>query len=110
MAWLTAGVPGNRLVRLVKEQGTTGALNKEQIRQLESAGADVNLIQAVTKSKVSATANSDTLEIPAALVQAAVEAHNQRFHEAELHLRQALRADPQNGALHFALSTTSPNA
>ena len=44
-------------------------------------------------------------EIPAALVQAAADARDERFHEAELALRQALSSDPQNAALHFALGT-----
>ena len=40
MAWLTAGVPSSRLVRIVQERGIASVPGKEQIRQLESAGAD----------------------------------------------------------------------
>ena len=42
---------------------------------------------------------------PQSLVQAAADARAQRFHEAELALRQALSSDPENAALHFALGT-----
>ncbi|MGC2021032.1 MAG: hypothetical protein WA654_08240, partial [Candidatus Sulfotelmatobacter sp.] len=105
MAWLTAGVPGNRLVRIVQERGVVSVPGKESIRQLEAAGADSNLVRALKNLKRSAAADSSTSEIPAALVQAATDARAQRFHEAELALRQALIADPQNAALHFALGT-----
>ncbi|MGA9308702.1 MAG: tetratricopeptide repeat protein, partial [Candidatus Sulfotelmatobacter sp.] len=110
MAWLMAGVPGNRLVRIVQERGIANVPGKELMHQLEAAGADANLIHALKSLKRSAPADSSTSEIPAtqipaALVQAATNARSQRFHEAELALRQALLADPQNAALHFALGT-----
>jgi tetratricopeptide (TPR) repeat protein len=107
MAWLTAGVPCNRLVRLVQERGMATALGKEQLRQFESAGADAKLIHVLTNVKLTASAASSiaasTSEIPAALVRAALDAHAGHFHEAEQSLREALKSDPQNGSLHFAL-------
>ena len=109
MAWLTAGVPSSRLVRIIQERGIADLPGKEQIRQLEAAGADADLVRALTNIKPAAASDSPigrrALEIPAALVQAATDARAQRFHEAELALRQALTADPQNAALHFALGT-----
>jgi tetratricopeptide (TPR) repeat protein len=104
MAWLAAGVPNNRLIRIVQERGIAGVPGQEQIRQLESAGADAKLVKALTILKGSALASLAASEIPAALVQAAVDAHSQRFPQAELALRQALSSDPKNGALHFALA------
>jgi tetratricopeptide (TPR) repeat protein len=101
-AWLTAGVPSARLVRLVKERGIASAPGKDQLRQLEFAGADAKLVRAITESKP-LTANSS--EIPALLLHAAAHAHAQRFHEAELTLRQVLTSDPENASLHFALGT-----
>jgi tetratricopeptide (TPR) repeat protein len=126
MAWLMAGVPGSRLVRIIQERGIANVPSKLQINQLESAGADANLVRALTKpnlkppaatSSISESKNSETKnseittcattisEIPAALVQAAANARAQRFHEAELALRQVLSSDPENAALHFALGT-----
>jgi len=110
MAWLTAGVPSSRLVRLIQERGIANVPGKEQIRQLEAAGADANLARALTNGQPAAAADSPISEtalseIPPALVQAATAARAQRFHEAELALRQALTADPQNAAVHFALGT-----
>jgi tetratricopeptide (TPR) repeat protein len=105
MAWLTAGVPGNRLVRLAQERGIANLAGKETIHQLEAAGADASLVRVLKNSRLSAAANSSSSEIPVALVQAATDARAQRFHEAEIALRQALSSDPQNAALHFALGT-----
>jgi Flp pilus assembly protein TadD len=114
MAWLTAGVPCNRLVRIVQERGIASVPGKKQIHLLEAAGADPALIRTLTrtltKTNLKQSASSDSSvpeagasEIPAALVQAASDARAQRFHEAELALRQALISDPQNASLHFAL-------
>ncbi|HWW15201.1 MAG TPA: tetratricopeptide repeat protein [Candidatus Dormibacteraeota bacterium] len=106
MAWLASGVPCNRLVRLVQERGIASFPDKEQFRQLQSAGADADLILALKRAngKPSPAVSSAT-EIPALLVQAATNARAQRFHEAELELRQALTSDPQNATLRFALGT-----
>jgi superkiller protein 3 len=109
MAWMMSGVPGSRLVRIIQERGVATVLGKEPIRQLEAAGADANLVRALKNVKPAAAAGSRISEtpsdIPAVLVQAATDARAQHFHEAELALRQALSADPQNAALHFALGT-----
>jgi tetratricopeptide (TPR) repeat protein len=103
MAWLTAGVPSSRLVRIIQERGIASVPGKEQIHQLESAGADENLVR--TLSNLKSSAAPDSSEIPAALVQAAADARAQRFHQAELAVRQALSSDSENAALHFALGT-----
>jgi len=107
MAWLTAGVPSSRLIRIVQERGIASVPGKEQIRQLEAAGADAALARTLTNAKPSASGSSlsTTPEIPAVLVQASADARAQRFHQAELDLRQAVTSDPQNAALHFALGT-----
>jgi tetratricopeptide (TPR) repeat protein len=105
MAWLTAGVPNNRLGRIIQERGMAEVPGKEKIRELEAAGADANLVRTLSNVKPSVAADSPTSEIPAVLVQAAADARAQRFHEAEIALRQALNSDPENAALHFALGT-----
>jgi|SRR5580704_4950960 len=108
MAWMAAGVPENRLVRIVQERGMTGIPGKEQLRHFESAGAGANLLHTLSHLKTSAAAStfapdSKASEIPETLLQAAIAARGQRFHEAELALRQALTADSENASLHFAL-------
>ena len=102
MAWLTAGVPSSRLVRIIQERGIAPVPGKDQIHQFEAAGADSDLVRALT-SLHPATINSPETELPAPLLKAALDAKAQRFHEAELDLRPALIADPKNAALHFVL-------
>ena len=60
MAWLMAGMPSSRLVRIVQERGIASVPGKEQIRQLEAAGADPTLVRTLTKTnlKPPATASS----------------------------------------------------
>ncbi len=107
VAWLASGVPSSRLIRIVQEREISNALGKEQIRQLEAAGADANLVHALTtlKPTPAALAENASSEIPADLLQAAIDSRARRFHEAELELRRALNSEPQNAALHFALGT-----
>jgi tetratricopeptide (TPR) repeat protein len=102
-AWLTGGISSARLVRIVQSNGLAQTITPEQLRQLEAAGAEKNLIQALTtqeKSTASHTANP----IPDALLKASTAARQQRWHAAELLLRQAVLNDPQNAGLHYALS------
>src|SRR3984893_14038303 len=102
VAWLIAGVPSSRLVRLVQERGVTSIPTKEQVRLLESAGADANLIRTLTVAKAPST-TAGAGPIPLALLAAAAEARGQHYHAAELRLRDAIHSDPKNAALHFAL-------
>ncbi len=54
MAWLASGIHSARLIRIVREHGVAAIPGKEQIRQLESAGADPELILALTGALTSA--------------------------------------------------------
>ena len=101
IAWLTAGIPSYRVAQLVQQHGLASVPTQEQLHQLESAGATANLIQTLSAMKAPA---SPATQIPPALLKAADENRRQHYHEAELHLREALRGDPQNAALHFALA------
>jgi tetratricopeptide (TPR) repeat protein len=100
-AWLLGGVPSGRLIRLVKERGLATVARQENLRQLESAGADQALVHFL--SEVEAQSAGPGTPIPEALMKSAAEVRRQHPHEAELLLREALRADDQNSALHFAL-------
>jgi tetratricopeptide (TPR) repeat protein len=102
MAWLTAGIPGSRLVRIAQERRLANPCSKEQTHEFEAAGADAALVRAITTLKP-VSKNAAPPPMPAALLKAASEAKSQHFHEAELDLRAAIAADPQNAAFHYAL-------
>jgi tetratricopeptide (TPR) repeat protein len=102
-AWLTGGISSARLARIVQSNGVAQTFTPEQLRQIEAAGAEKNLIQELTaqaKSDTSSAAGS----IPDALLKATDAARQQRWHEAELLLRKTVLDDPQNAAFHYALS------
>ena len=106
-AWLIGGIPGQRLVRIIRERGVAWMPSAEELRHLEAAGADAKLVHALTGLKPSVepqtSAGLTKTEIPASLIHAANEARQRRYHEAERDLRQALTNDPNDAALHFAL-------
>jgi tetratricopeptide (TPR) repeat protein len=102
MAWLTAGISNSRLAEIVQERGMASACSKEQIRQFEAAGAESALLRAVSTSN-SANRSAAASPFPSALLKAASDARNQRFHEAELDLHSAVAVDPKNSAYHYAL-------
>ena len=102
-AWLTGGISSTRLVQLIQERGLALAPTENEIHQLQAFGADEALVRTLAGVKP-ADSHSQRTSIPAALLQAAAGAHARRYHEAELQLRAALRIDPQNPAIHFALA------
>lgn len=115
-AWLTGGVSSTRLARLVAERGLATLPTKAELRQMESAGANADLMKVLRSGNVlSARVGAP---IPDALVKAAVAARQQHFHQADADLREVLTSsatpsgnsgsgvpapDTQISALHFAL-------
>src|ERR1700676_2428683 len=64
MAWLAAGRARSRGSRLVEARGITSVPGKEQIRQLEAAGADANLLRALAQLRPSAVAQPSISSSP----------------------------------------------
>src|SRR5450432_1920695 len=102
LAWLTGGIPGGRLIRLVQERGLAFSPSAIEIRQMESAGADAKLLRLLSTTPPAA-GNRLRSAVSTPLANAALLAHREHFHEAERELHEALKTDPQNAALHFAL-------
>jgi tetratricopeptide (TPR) repeat protein len=102
VAWLIGGVPSARLVHLAEARGLAAVPSKEEVKDLESAGADQTLVQALIAGKAMPSAGS----IPGSLSKAAAAVREQRFHDGELLLRGMIVSDPGNAALHFALAAT----
>ena len=103
VAWLTAGVSGTRLARMVGERGLATLPTNRELRQVESAGAGKDLMRVLGSGNVQSAHIGPA--IPAALLRASVEARAQKFHEAETELRTLVAADPTDSALHSALGT-----
>ena len=100
-AWLVGGVSSTRLTRLVKERGLANLPTHAELRQLEGAGADQDLLKLLNSGNVQSAAIGP--QIPQSLLKAAAEDHQQHYHEAEFALRAAINTDDENSALHFAL-------
>ncbi len=105
-AWLIGGVSGTRLARLVTERGLATLPTKNELRQMESAGANADLMKVLRSGNVQSARVG--APIPEELVKAAAAARQQHFHEAETELREVLSSgapspDTQISALHFAL-------
>jgi Flp pilus assembly protein TadD len=98
---MVGGVSSSRLARLVKERGLATLPTRAELRAVESAGAEKDLMAVLNSGNVQSPAVGEP--IPPALLKAAAEARQQHSHEAELKLREALGADDKNSALHFAL-------
>jgi tetratricopeptide (TPR) repeat protein len=101
VAWLTGGVSSSRLASLVAEDGLASLPTRNELRQIESAGADKNLMRVLSSGNVESARIG--APIPEALLKAAAEARQQHFHEAAADLHAVVGNDAQNSALHFAL-------
>ena len=103
VAWLTAGVSGTRLARMVGERGLATLPTNRELRQVESARAGKELMRVLSSGNVQSAQIGPG--IPAGLVRANAAARAQKFHDAETELRAVVAANPNNSALHFALGT-----
>jgi len=107
-AWLMAGVSSSRLARLAEERGLATLPTHTELKQVDAAGAEKDLIRVLASGNVKSA--SVGMPISGQLIKAAAEARQQKYHEAELDLREVLRSDGSmsagdSSALHFALGT-----
>jgi tetratricopeptide (TPR) repeat protein len=105
-AWLIGGVSGTRLARLVADRGLATLPTKNELRQMETAGANAELMKVLRSGNVQSARVG--APIPEELLKAAAAARQQHFHEAEAELREVIGSgapspDTQVSALHFAL-------
>ena len=101
MAWLAGGLSSARLQRLIVQRGLTFTLDAPYRKQLEGAGADASLLEALQKTMRSGA--NDPVPCPPALAQAAKFVREHQLDDAEEQLRLLLRSSPENPDLHFAL-------
>jgi tetratricopeptide (TPR) repeat protein len=100
-AWLAAGISGNRLAHLVEEGKLATLPTESELRQLEAIGAGKDLLRVLRSGNVQSAKIGP--QIPPALLAAAAEVRQQKYHEAELHLREVVGSHDQDSALHLAL-------
>lgn len=102
MAWLAGGAASSQLDRLLHDRGAAFSPGAEEVKALESAGAEPRLVQSLA-AKHSANHSGSGAHCPALLVGAAEQVRDRRYAEAEYMLRPLETADPRNPAVHFAL-------
>jgi len=102
LTWMVAGIPSQRLTRLVAERGIRFRLGQNTTGFLASIGAGSDLLAEMRKPGASA-AGTQSSECPTDLVQAVELVHQQHYDNAEAIVRKLLVADPENVDLHMAL-------
>jgi tetratricopeptide (TPR) repeat protein len=102
LSWMAAGIPNQRLSRLVQERGLAFSVNQETSSLLAKAGATSDFLQqSRTLSKGNAAGPNGSC--PAELAQAAAFVHEQNYARAETILRKFSAANPDDPYLHLAL-------
>jgi cytochrome c-type biogenesis protein CcmH/NrfG len=99
LSWIAAGIPQQRIIRLVEERGIGFQLDLRTVRSLRTAGANSAFIRNLHGLR----RDSVRGDCPAELVQTDQFIHQHEYDQAEQILRRMLAADPQNPDLHFAL-------
>ena len=99
LSWMAAGVPGQRLSRLVRERRVSFAINENIANILSKAGAPpgfVNELQALNTPGTHARCSAE-------IAQAAEFVHQQNYDQAESVIRKLLSSAAANADLHMAL-------
>ncbi|MBV8051913.1 MAG: tetratricopeptide repeat protein [Acidobacteriaceae bacterium] len=102
LTWMVAGIPNQRLSRLVAERGIRFHVGQSSAEFFASAGAGSDLLSEMRKPGAFASGTQSS-ECPTELVQAAELVHQQHYDSAEAIMRRALAADPDNVDVHMAL-------
>ncbi|HZP63165.1 MAG TPA: tetratricopeptide repeat protein [Terriglobales bacterium] len=100
LSWMTAGVPNQRISRLVRERGTNFHINSDITQLLSSAGTGGDVPNQWARANVVGRKAS----CPADLLQAAHLVHQKNFDEAQTIVEKRLAAEPDNADLHMALA------
>jgi tetratricopeptide (TPR) repeat protein len=102
LTWIVAGIPSQRLSRLVQQRGTRVRLGQNTAEFLASMGAGNDLLTEMRKPGTFATGVQGD-DCPSDLVKAAELVHRRKYGEAEEIVRKLLVSDSENVDLHLAL-------
>ena len=100
LSWMTAGVPNQRIWRLVHERGIGFRTNSSTTQLLSSAGAGADVLNQLAKVNVV----DPKASCPADLLQAAQFVHQQNYDAAQSIVEKRLAAQPGIAELHLALA------
>jgi len=99
LSWMTAGVPSQRISRLVRERGIAFQTNPNNTQLLSSAGAGADVVSELAKNTM-----KPGTHCPADLSQAAQFVRQQTYDEAQSIVEKRLAAEPGSADLHLALA------
>ncbi|HXY14474.1 MAG TPA: tetratricopeptide repeat protein [Terriglobales bacterium] len=104
LTWMVAGIPSQRLSRLVHERGIKLQVGQNAAEFLENIGAANDLLSEMRKPGAfpNGAQNDDC---PADLLNAAELVHRHRYADGETIVKRLLVADPENADLHLALGS-----
>ena len=102
LTWVTAGIPGQRLSRLVRDRGVSFRLGQNTAELLASVEVITDLVSEIRKGYISRVGERN-VDCPADLMETAELVHRQKYDEAEQVIRKRLTAAPDNPDLHLAL-------
>lgn len=102
LTWMVAGIPSQRLSRLVTERGIRFHVGQNTAELLASVGAGSDLLTVMRKPGTFA-AGTQTEECSTDLLKTAELVHQQHYDSAEAIARKLLVTDPDNVDLHLAL-------
>jgi tetratricopeptide (TPR) repeat protein len=103
LTWMVAGIPSQRITRLVAERGIHFRVGQSTADLLAGVGAGSDLLAEMRKPGAFA-AGMQSGECAGALLQAAESVHQQQYGSAEEIVRKLLVADAENVDLHTALA------
>jgi len=102
LTWIAAGIPNQRLARLVRDRGVTFQLVQNTAEILVGVGVGADLVKEIGTNYTS-SAGKRGLGCPTELVQAAELVHRQSYDKAEMIVRKLLTTAPENADLHLVL-------
>jgi len=102
LTWVAAGIPGQRLSRLVRDRGVSFRPGQNTAGLLASMEATNDVVGEIRKGYVS-RAGERNVDCPAELMETAELVHRQKYDEAEQVIRKRLTAMPDNPDVHLAL-------
>jgi cytochrome c-type biogenesis protein CcmH/NrfG len=103
LTWMVGGIPGQRVLRLVRERGVAFRMNEDVTSAFSRAGATPDFIRELQKTYGTDSEAAASNTCPAELTHAATFVAQQRYDEAEEIVRKLLIATPGNPDLHYAL-------